>query len=430
MDGHDLGLLAEGPLIDGLELPEQGGLEVGHPAGIAAVQLGLGPGQGADGHDDAAGGLERRGDRAAGAAEDLEVLLAGLDDGQVGRGLGQAGDLGMHGDHPVRQSGQEVEQGPLATLRQGAVLAVDRLDRAGGARLDGLVLDLDLVEGLLDGVGHGPDLDRRAGQHGHGLAGDGVVLAAALDRDELELGRRLGFGQDAGQELDGVAAALVDVEARVAAAESGDVDPIEVLGGLAFPFERQGQAGVGAAGATDGERALVLAVEVEEHLAGEEALGDLVGPGQPGLLVDREQELEGAVDERLVLHHGQGGGQADAVVGAEGRALGVDPFAPDLGQDGVLAEIVDLVRVLLADHVQVALEDGPHGRLAAGRRRLADQDVADLVALARQAQGGGDRKDMIPEGLFAARAMGDGQDLGEMLPEKLGIEIGERSGHE
>ncbi len=59
------------------------------------------------------------------------------------------------------------------------------------------------------------------------------------------------------------------------------------------------------------------------------------------------------------------GGQADAVVGAERRALGVDPLALDLGLDRVLAEVVDLVGVLLADHVEVALEDGARRRLRA-----------------------------------------------------------------
>jgi len=88
---------------------------------------------------------------------------------------------------------------------------------------------------------------------------------------------------------------------------------------------------------------------------------------------------------------------------------------------------VDLVRVLLADHVEVALEDGPDRALPPGRRRLADDDVADLVALAGEAERLGHAENIIAQGLFVARAVRDGQDLGEMLPEKRGFELVERS---
>jgi len=132
------------------------------------------------------------------------------------------------------------------------------------------------------------------------------------------------------------------------------------------------------------------------------------------------------VDEGLVLHDGQGRGQADAVVGAEGRSLGIDPIALDLGLDGVLAEVVDLVGVLFADHVEMALEDGPHGTLPSGRGGFADEDVADLVALAGEAQRSGHAEDVIAQGLFVAGTVRDGQDLGEMLPEKPGFELNDR----
>ncbi len=181
---------------------------------------------------------------------------------------------------PCGQGDEEIDERALAVLGQGEVLAGRRLERVGRAGLDGLVFDLDLVEGLLEGRRQRPDLDGRAGQQGHGLAGDGVVLAAALDADDLELGRRLGLAEHAGQELDGVAPALIDVEAGMAAAEAVNVELVEVLRSRLLPVEGQGQRRIRPAGAADGEGPLVLAVEVEEHLAGEEALLDLVGPGQ------------------------------------------------------------------------------------------------------------------------------------------------------
>ena len=90
-------------------------------------------------------------------------------------------------------------------------------------------------------------------------------------------------------------------------------------------------------------------------------------PVQPGFLIDREKELEGAVDERSVFHNGQSGGDADAVVRAERRSSGVDPAVLDFGFDRVLGEIMADVGVFLADHVQMALENDRFRVFPAGR---------------------------------------------------------------
>jgi hypothetical protein len=42
------------------------------------------------------------------------------------------------------------------------------------------------------------------------------------------------------------------------------------------------------------------------------------GAGEPGLLVHGEEELEGTVVDVVGLHDGEHGGDADAVVGAQG----------------------------------------------------------------------------------------------------------------
>ncbi len=77
------------------------------------------------------------------------------------------------------------------------------------------------------------------------------------------------------------------------------------------------------------------------------------------------------------------------------------------GLDGVLGEVVDDVGILLADHVEVTLEDDADGAFAPGRRLLADDDVADLVLLRFEAERRGRRQDVLAEGFFVARAMGD-----------------------
>ena len=142
-----------------------------------------------------------------------------------------------------------------------------------------------------------------------------------------------------------------------------------------------------AAGAADGEVALLLAVEVEQELRLEPAGLEPVGAGEAGLLVDGDQRLDGAVGDVLAGEHRQGRGHADAVVGAERRALGPEQVAvlPDL--DGILQEVVAGALVLLADHVHVGLEaDGGPAFLPRGGR-LADDHIADFVTLHLAAQG-------------------------------------------
>src|SRR4030067_3663089 len=97
---------------------QEGRGEVGHPAGVAVLEGGPGPGQVADGLDDVPRRFEGRGDGTARAAEDLELLLVGPDDGQVGRRLDQSGDLRVHGYDAMGYGEGEGETGALGPLGQ------------------------------------------------------------------------------------------------------------------------------------------------------------------------------------------------------------------------------------------------------------------------------------------------------------------------
>ena len=143
---------------------------------------------------------------------------------------------------------------------------------------------------------------------------------------------------------------------------------------------------VHAARAADAERALLLAIEVEEVLGAEQPAGELGSAGEAAFLVDGEDELERAVGDVVALHDGQRRGHAHAVVGAQGGAVGLQPVAVADQPDGVGIEVVGRALVLLADHVQVALQGGRDGAFAAGAGGLADHDVAGAVRGAFQAQ--------------------------------------------
>ena len=187
--------------------------------------------------------------------------------------------------------------------------------------------------------------------------------------------------EDAVQQLVGAGTATVDVVAAVAAHQAGDFDA-ESLAALGRHHQLVVHlgGGVDATGTADAVLALVLVVEVEENVALEPAAAEAVGTGEASLLVDGDECFEGGMGYLLVLEDGEDGGDADAVVGAEGGAVGGEPLTVQHGLDGVFHEVELLAAVLLADHVHVGLK-ADHGRfLVAFAGGLADEHIAQFVA--------------------------------------------------
>ena len=76
-----------------------------------------------------------------------------------------------------------------------------------------------------------------------------------------------------------------------------------------------------------------------------------------------------------VLGDGHHGDDGDAVIGAQGGAVGREPLAVADELDAPLGRVVRAVRTALADHIEVTLEDHDGRRLSAGRRRHAHDQV-------------------------------------------------------
>ena len=232
-----------------------------------------------------------------------------------------------------------------------------------------------------------------------------------------------GREEDAGDHLQGVAPVLDDVEAGVAALEPLDRDlhRHRAHGGPP-PLHRQGGDGVGPSRAAEVDRPVLLGVEVQHHPAGDDGRVEGLGPGEAGLLVDGAEDLQRAVDHVGVVGDGEGGGDADPVVGPQGRPLRLHPVAVHVDVDGVLHEVEVHVGVLLAHHVQVPLDDdGGRGLVPRGGRNL-DHQVAggvleDLVALLLRPalDVGGDR-------CFVPGRARDPPDAVEMRPEEPGLQ--------
>ena len=106
---------------------------------------------------------------------------------------------------------------------------------------------------------------------------------------------------------------------------------------------------------------------------------------EPDLLGDRHQQLERPVRQRPVFGERHHRGDRDAVVGAERRAVRLQPVAVADERDPPLGRVVGARRLALADHVEVALERDDRGALASRRRRDAQDEVAAGVLVELEA---------------------------------------------
>ena len=290
----------------------------------------------------------------------------------------QAGNVHGHLLHPVRDAQERHDDA-------GGVPFLDRADERGFLRED----DLEVrVAGFVLGPDDGFELRgfvlpvveirRRNGNDGLRLAADGVGLVSARDGQELEIVLEFGV-QEADEEPQGVRPLLVDVVAAVAAAAAGEADlhrPVALAQGLALEFE--GGGGVDAAGAAHEELAFVLGIQVDEGFPFEEAGLQREGAVHAGFLGDREQALELAGGQ-VAAEEGEAGGDADAVVRAEGGVLRHHPAVLHLIGDRLGEEVEIEMRVLLAHHVLVGLENEDGHVFLAGGGFLDDHHVAGLV---------------------------------------------------
>jgi hypothetical protein len=129
------------------------------------------------------------------------------------------------------------------------------------------------------------------------------------------------------------------------------------------------------------------------------------------------------------FHDGQHGRHADTVVRAQRGSVGGQVLAVEHRLDCIRREIEVHVGVLLVHHVQVPLEHGGGGVLLARRPGLLHHHVPRGVDVVLQAEPLRDADHEGPHLLLFLGPTGDGENLVEMAPERLGLEVG-YEGHE
>jgi len=223
--------------------------------------------------------------------------------------------------------------------------------------------------------------ERRYSRCGHShrrksFARDGIADIARLEANQPQ---RLPL-QKARQQARGIGAPQMDVATGMPALESGQRQiqrqPTRrdrlVLLNLA---DRQ----INPAGAADIQLAPLFGIQIEQQLALQNAGLQRSRAGHSRFLIQRQQHFQRAVDQRFIFQCGQCSGDANTVIRPQGRPLGTDPATVDFQLQGITKEIVRMAAVLLADHVQVRLQDHPDPIGHARACRLANDQIAAAI---------------------------------------------------
>ena len=123
----------------------------------------------------------------------------------------------------------------------------------------------------------------------------------------------------------------------------------------------------------------MLRVEVEQDIALQLALGQLVGTKHARLLVASDEGVDGTVLQGLVLHDGHDRGHAETIISTKRGALCLHPFAVNPRLDGVGLEVVLRLGCLLRHHVHVGLQDDALAVLHSRRSGFAHVDVSGRI---------------------------------------------------
>jgi len=184
---------------------------------------------------------------------------------------------------------------------------------------------------------------------------------------------------------------------------------------------------VPAPGASDGDRLVARSVQVEKQSSGDERRVEVLGSVEPLLLGHREEQLERAVRDLGVVRDGQRSRDPDAVVRSEGRPFRDDPVAVDDDIESSFARVVWAIRVTLAHHVQVCLEDDRGPALPPSRTRHLHDDIALVVNRRLEAALCCPAENVLPRFRLLLRRPRDQRQLREAGPDAGRLQTGERA---
>ena len=181
----------------------------------------------------------------------------------------------------------------------------------------------------------------------------------------------------------------------------------------------------GAAGAGNGENALVLGVDIDESTALQLRQVDDVRAQHADLFVHGNDDFQRGMGDGIVSQDGQGIGHGNAVIAAQGGAVGKNIRAV-MGQIQAIGFKMDgAIRLLLTDHVHVALDDHRGVILVPGRAALEQDHIVGLILDIAQAVFLGEAHQVVRNGFGVPGAMGDGANLLKITENGRGLQPGQ-----
>ena len=220
----------------------------------------------------------------------------------------------------------------------------------------------------------------RNSKHDNTIARNSVVELARIEVSHAHVELAHFLVNEACEHLDGIGALLVDVVTRVSAHKSfqGNLDK-EIASRCSLFREVELRFRRHTACAAHENLSLILRVAVDEHVAAHEASLHSFSSGESGFLIYGEYALDGAVLDVVRVEDSKFDSHSDTIVSTERCALGSQPFAVNIGLNGIFLEVEIEVNQLLAHHVHVALQDDRLAILVSRRSRLADKHIACFV---------------------------------------------------
>ena len=212
------------------------------------------------------------------------------------------------------------------------------------------------------------------------------MQTARLNIDQSQVSLLQFLAKEAHQLLVGIRTVLINIIARVATHQTFHHYLAGIIAGRnRRNIKRKFGYGVCTAGATYKDLTFVFRVEIDQIISTHKVGFHTNSATQTGFLIAREHTFNRSVLNVVALKRSHLHCYADTVISSERGTFSLEPFAINIGLNGVFLEVELNVGILLTHHIHMALQNNRRTIFIAFRCRLFNYDVARLICLIFQA---------------------------------------------
>ena len=194
------------------------------------------------------------------------------------------------------------------------------------------------------------------------------------------------LAEEAHQLLIGIRTVLVNIIARVTTHQTFHHYLASIVAGR-NRRNIKGEFGysICTAGAAYKDLSFVFRVEIDQIISVHKVGFHTDSTAQTGFLIAREHTLDRSVLDVVALEHSHLHCYADTIISSKRGTFCLEPFAINIGLNGIFLEVELNVGILLTHHIHMALQNDRRTTFIAFRCRLFNYDVARLICLIFQA---------------------------------------------